>query len=168
MEILKKNFRRVLMLTGILIFALSISVFAVEADVARINSGDTFTTLKEAYEKAADEDTITLLCDTSGDGIVIKKSITIDFDGYTYTFAGSGVGSSGTETNGFQILKGNTVTLKNGKLDVAESHEENFAILIQNYANLNIVSMTLDGKNLDRTIIKKANGEIGSSLSYVL
>ena len=81
--------------------------------------------------------------------MVIDKDITIDFAGFTY-FLTEGVGSTGTKSNGFQILKGNTVTLKNGTLSVAASAADKFYILIQNYADLTVTDMILDGTNLDK------------------
>ena len=117
-----------------------------------------FKTLEEAVEAAQNKNVIVLLSDCDGAGIVIDKNITIDFNGFTYTFSDSAVGSTGTKTLGFQILKGNTVELKNGTLQVADSASDKYAMLIQNYANLKIRNMTLDGTNLDRS----------STVSYVV
>ena len=116
--------------------------------VAKI--GDTtYPTLAAAVEAAQDGATITILRNTIGAGVVINKSVTIDFAKNLYSFK-SGVGSATTETNGYQILAGNTVTLKNGALEVAQKFRKNFYILVQNYANLNVVDMKLDGANLDK------------------
>ena len=109
-----------------------------------------YLSLTAAYAAAKDNDTITLLVDASGAGIVIDKDITIDFAGKTYTFTTPAVGSKGTTTNGFQILKNNEVTLKNGTLKVAEEYKDDYYILVQNYANLKVINMTLDGTNLDK------------------
>ncbi len=115
--------------------------------------GETYyTTLAAAVDAATVENnTVTLLRDAEGKGVVINKDVTIDFGGHTYTF-NEGVGSTGTPSNGFQILKDNEVTLKNGTLQV--SSEENvaktFYTIIQNYANLTVEDMTLDGTYLDK------------------
>ena len=109
-----------------------------------------YNTLAEAVEAATGGQTITLLRDTEGAGVVIDKNVTIDFGGHTYTFTSPAVGSEGTQTQGFQILKGKTVTLMHGTLNVAETAGDDFAMLIQNYANLTISNMTLDGDHLDR------------------
>jgi len=77
--------------------------------------GVKYTTLAEAIEKANSGDTVTLMKDAAGSGVVINKNVTIDFDNHTYTFTTPAVGSNGTESNGFQILSGNTVTLQDGK-----------------------------------------------------
>lgn len=170
MRLKKKSFRRIFMLAGILIFVLSISVFAAETDVAQIENGVKFKTLKEAYENAASGDTITLLSSASGEGIVIDKNITIDFGGKTYTFTPVAVGSPGTQTIGFQIKKDNTVTLKNGTLKVAETEEARkaYAMMIQNYADLTITDMTLDGTNLDRKIFQNAENSAIEKFCYLL
>ena len=109
-----------------------------------------YGTLAEALNAVeSSDDVITILKDAEGPGLVINKNVTIDFSNYTYTFT-EGVGSTGTESNGFQIIAGNNVTLKNGGLNVAESAKENFYILVQNYADLTIEDMNLDGTNLDK------------------
>ena len=121
--------------------------------VALINySGNTigyFKTLEAAVNKASKYYKIKLLCDTEGNGIVIAKSISINFNGFTYTFSGNAVGSTGTETNGFQVLEGYIFNLSNGTLKVADSAAHKYAMLIQNYSTLNLTKMTLDGTNLD-------------------
>lgn len=138
------------------------SVIKVVAYVAESADGNKvpYTSLAEAVAAAQDGNIVTLAADAEGEGIVINKSITIDFDENTYT-VNEGVGSTGTPSNGFQILKGNTVTLKNGTLNVAEEAADKFYILVQNYANLTVKDMTLDGKYLDKW--SKTDGD-----SYVL
>ena len=109
-----------------------------------------FMTLADAVEAATEgNNTITLLKDSEGKGIVIDKDVTIDFADYAYTFVEQGVGDTPTKSNGFQIKKGNNVTLENGTLNVAEEWKEKFYILIQNYSNLTVENMELDGTNLD-------------------
>ena len=133
-----------------------------EDEVGRIivTVGDAgFDTLAEAIDYANGE-TITFVMDAKGPGVVINKNAVIDFNGKTYSFT-EGVGSTGTPSNGFQILKGNTVTLKNGTLNVDAEAADKFYILVQNYANLTVENMTLDGTNLDKW--SKTDGD-----SYVL
>ena len=123
------------------------------APVAQLGT-EKFMTLAEAVAVAQPNETIELINNAKGNGIVINKSLTIDFGGFTYTFVSPAVGSTGTQTLGFQILKDNTVTLQNGTLNVAETARTDFAMLIQNYADLTITDMTLNGDNLDRYTIK--------------
>ncbi|MBE6342722.1 MAG: T9SS type A sorting domain-containing protein [Lentimicrobiaceae bacterium] len=110
-----------------------------------------YGSLQDAYNAAEDGDVITITNNTQGPGLVIDKDVTIDFNGKTYSFT-EPVGSTGTESNGFQILAGNTVTLKNGGLNVAEEAADKFYILVQNYADLKVENMTLDGTYLDKWI----------------
>ena len=109
-----------------------------------------FETLAEALNAVeSSDDVITILKDTQGPGLVIDKDVTIDFNGKTYSFT-EGVGSGTLTSNGFQILQGNTVVLKNGTLNVNADDADEFYILVQNYANLTVKDMNLDGTNLDK------------------
>ena len=104
-----------------------------------------YETVQEAYENAQDGDTVTLLESVACGGLVIDKDITINFNRKTYTVTRC-VGSSGTETNGLQILKGNQVVLKNGTLEAGTVTEgKAVKTLVQNYANLTVEDMILDG-----------------------
>lgn len=136
------------------------SVIKVGAYVAESAEGTKvpYSSLAEAVAAAQDGNIVTLAADAVDEGIVINKSITIDFNGKTYSFT-EGVGSTGTESNGFQIKAGSTtspisavnnVVLKNGTLNVAEEAADKFYILVQNYANLTVENMDLDGTNLDK------------------
>ena len=112
--------------------------------IAEIN-GKKYPTLKDAIAAAQAGDTVELLSDASGDGVVVpnNSNLTIDFNGFTYNIDGTTVGSSGTETNGFQLLKGSNITFKDGTIT-----SEKAKILIQNYSNLTLENVTLDGSNL--------------------
>lgn len=72
------------------------------------------------------------------------KNIIVDFNGYTIQLGEPLVGSPGTVTQNFQLLKDSTVVLKNGTLKGASVAKR----LIQNYANLTLKDMTLDGRTL--------------------
>lgn len=119
--------------------------------------GDTqYYSLADAVAASNDGDIIEVLDDSVGRGIMVKasdgpKKVTIDFNGHTYTMGGPAVGSTGTESQAWHIEKGNTFILKDGTLDLLpeEQQEGNVGkMLFQNYCNLTLENMTLDGKNL--------------------
>ena len=70
-------------------------------------------------------------------------NIVIDLKGYTYTVTTPTVGSAGTETNGFQMLKGSNVTLKDGTISTKLSG----GILLQNYCNLTLDNVSVEAPN---------------------
>ncbi len=110
-------------------------------------NGTRYDTLQEAVDKAGEGDTIYLLESTAGPGVKVAsgKDFTIDFGGYKYTVNDETVGSTGTETNGFQILKGSNITMQNGTISAGKYAK----ILIQNYSNLELYNLTLDAKDSD-------------------
>lgn len=123
------------------------TALAGDNDAAKI--GDkTYETLEKAFADVPDgtPTTITLLRNASGNGIQVAgtKNITFDLGGFTYTIDGDAVGSSGTETNGFQLLKGATVKFQNGTITSTKAK-----ILIQNYCNLTLQNVLLDGTQLN-------------------
>ncbi len=135
-------------------------------------TGDTeYETLAEAIAAAKDGDTVTLLADCSGDGIMVDTNkyptgITIDFANYSYTVGGKLVGSTGTASNGFQLLAGNTITMKNGCIygDASVGGDDKTdwsgapAIMIQNYSNLTLDNMTVSGGKQTVYTISNNNG----------
>ena len=130
-----------------------------------------YATLEAAFAAAKSGNTITLLRDCSGNGIVVKdnrftgKGLTVDFAGHTYTVGGVLVGSATTGTNAFQLLPGNKITFKNGTIaGVAENTKPaedtpNWhgapAIVIQNYCDLTLKNMTVSGG--DETVYTMSN-----------
>ena len=124
-----------------------------------------YATLADAFAAAVDDDTITVLANSAGNGIKVTPAgkfatngLTVDFAGHTYTVDGETVGSTGTETNGFQLLKNNKVTFKNGTITSAKAK-----ILVQNYSDLTLEGMTLTLNNPDYTeayTLSNNNGNI--------
>ena len=130
-----------------------------------------YATLEAAFAAAKSGNTITLLRDCSGNGIVVGenrftgKGLTVDFAGHTYTVGGVLVGSATTGTNAFQLLQGNKITFKNGTIaGVAENTKPaedtpNWhgapAIVIQNYCDLTLKNMTVSGG--DETVYTMSN-----------
>ena len=127
----------------------------VTGDANLVIEGGTYTDLANAVKYAEGGAEIALLEDAEGAGIVIDKDITIDFDKHTYNIVGPAVGSAGTTTLGFQILSGNTVTLKDGTITESAPEQngegktnEAVKMLVQNYSNLTLEDMVLDGRGL--------------------
>ena len=95
--------------------------------------------------------------DAVGMAVSGGKNFIVDFAGHTYELNKPGAGSSGTETNGFQFLKGSTIVLKNGTITISEDNlvpvynAQNKAVnimrIIQNYSALTLLDMTIDGTN---------------------
>ena len=109
-----------------------------------------YGTLTDAITNAGENAVITLLDNLFEKGIFLgagTKQFTVDFAGHTFT-ATSLVGSTGTESQAFHLEKGNAVVLKNGAITVAEDQRANAAMLIQNYCNLTLDNMTLDGRGV--------------------
>ncbi len=119
---------------------LTVTAFAEDPDVASID-GTPYPSLQAAVNAANEGDVIKLLGNFTGDGVVVEsgKDITIDFGGHTYDIDKT-VGSAGTETNGMQLLQGSKVTLTNGTIT-----SKTAKILIQNYSELELNNITLDG-----------------------
>ena len=116
--------------------------FAVTKDGKTLN----YTTAVDAVASVGDGESavVTLLDNYDGGGVKVdgtEKDITFDLAGYSWIIGTPLVGSTGTETNAFQLLKGNEVTFKNGAVT-----SEKAKILIQNYSDL-----TLDGVELTLT-----------------
>ena len=145
--------------------------YGVVAGVAQIDS-KAYVTLADAVAAAQDGETVTLLSDCSGDGIAIKENtfpngLTIDFAGYSYTIGGKLVGSTGTASNGFHLLKGNTIVMRNGSIygDASVAGDDTTqwsgspAIMIQNYSNLTLDGMTVKGGKQTCYTLSNNNGD---------
>ncbi len=125
--------------------------------VAEID-GVRYESLAEAIAAAQPGETVKLLMNASGDGFVIDKPLILDLGGFTYTVSGAPVGSAGTETLGLQILASASgeavlpvalldapatgVVIMNGSIDTST---DACKMLVQNYANLTLTDVVLDG-----------------------
>ena len=75
-----------------------------------------------------------------GAGVVIEgQNVIIDLNGKTYNVINPTVGSPGTETNGFQMLKGSKVVFRNGSIASGVAK-----ILLQNYCDLTLEDVTIN------------------------
>ena len=112
-------------------------------------NGKRYATLKEAINDVKNGGTITLTSNVdnaAGISVPSGKNFTLDFNGKTYTLKDPGTGSTGTESNGFQLLKDSTITFKNGTIKVAPGNSS-IKRIIQNYANLTLENMQIYAAN---------------------
>lgn len=112
-------------------------------------NGKRYATLKEAINDVTDGGTIKLLSNVDnavGVSVPSGKNFTLDFNGKTYTLKDPGACSTGTESNGFQLLKDSTITFKNGTIKVAPGNSS-IKRIIQNYANLTLENMQIYAAN---------------------
>ena len=102
-----------------------------------------------------DEVTVTLLADvTNGTGLATFDTtktarVVIDFGNHTYTIVEPPVGSSGTAYQALHF-EAKAVTLKNGKIEMTDNETKltDYHMLLQNYCNLTIQNMTIDGTGI--------------------
>ena len=115
-----------------------------------------YATLSDAIAAVPDGGTVALTDDASGDGVAVNSgtNFTLDLGGHTYTVDGQTVGSPETETNGFQLLKDSTITIKNGAITSSKAK-----ILIQNYSNLTLEGVALSGGEATDYVLSNNNGE---------
>ena len=116
--------------------------------VAKVD--DTYYSTMEAAIKAVGSGGIIYVIkdipNATGISVPTGKDFTIDFGGHTYTLSGPGAGSTNTETNGFQLLKGSDITFKNGTIRIAKN-ANNIKRIIQNYADLTLEDMHIYAEN---------------------
>lgn len=101
-----------------------------------------------AIAAAKDGDTIKLLKDADCEAIDIANNtfstgLTIDLGGHKLNIIDPMVGSTGTKTNALRFGKGNKITLQNGEITTSVAKH-----LIQNYSDLTLKNIKLDGSNL--------------------
>lgn len=134
---------------------------AIEGETTVHRLGETGT-LQQAVNLVGEGKTATIYLghDLSGSGVIVPsgRNITFRFNNHTYTVTDNLVGSSGTETNGFQLLKGSNITFINANI-VAQN--ASMYILVQNYANLTLDHVNLDAGNSSVTyVLSNNNGNI--------
>lgn len=76
-----------------------------------------------------------------------NSTIILDLNGHTYT-PDQAVGSAGTVTQGFHFEKGWKVIIRNGTL---KAGQPGVKMLVQNYADLTLENVILDGRDLEGT-----------------
>ncbi len=117
--------------------------------VAAVEPGGTVTLLQNATGGGIGTYTDASKKDKFGREKIVAKSFTLDFAGYTYTVSERAVGSDGYESQGFHLEQGDgsvSVTLKNGTL---ASTGSDVKMLVQNYCDLTLDNMTLNGTGIE-------------------
>lgn len=141
----------------------------VSDDAVAMIDGTPYLTLQDAVDavEPGEKTTITLRKNASGDGVVVPSGSNIVFDlkTFTYDIDGTTVGSPNTQTNGFQLLGNSTITFKNGTITSSKAK-----ILIQNYSDLTLDHVKLDGTNLGATNYTLSNnfGEVKIADSTII
>lgn len=134
-----------------------------EADITALIGNKGYKSLAEAMVAVPTDNTQTMIELVGGENGVITapgvkvqsgQNVIINFNGLTYNVTDT-VGSSGTETNGFQLNKGSTVKMMNGTI-VSDTAK----ILLQKYNDLTLENMTLDMTESDsiKYVISNNNG----------
>ena len=140
---------------------------AMATDEAKLGV-DSYSTFVEALANAQDGESHTVLLSrdvTDGKGAILKSGsdVIIDFAGHKYTAVEVPVGSKGTETLMFQLFKDSNVTMKNGTISAISNEETGdlFKMMIQNYSNLTLDNMVVDGTgnpDLVQYVVSNNNG----------
>ena len=161
---MKKRFLSIMMALCLALSLLPATALAAEGDTTANDEGTNITADTTEYVAQVDDKqyetlnaavaavqkdgeqegkTITVLTnidDATGISVKSGSKFTIDFDEHEYILTGPGAGSPNTETNGFQLLKGSTITLKDGTIRIAENAND-IKRVIQNYADLTLENM---------------------------
>ena len=122
-----------------------------------------YETLQAAFNAAKETRdgslvSIRVLKDSSGNALEIKTiencNILIDFNNHSYNVDANAAGSTGTVSQAFHFEKNNAVTMKNGTLTATS---RNVKMLLQNYCNLTLDNMVLDGRDVFGTYVSSNN-----------
>lgn len=130
-------------------------------------NGKYYESLQDAVNEAKNGETITLRNEAATDGVVSGGGVvvpsgsnfTLDLNGLTYCVSKDMVGSAGSETNGFQLLKDSNITIKNGTLTKSIDYV-NGSMLIQNYSNLTLDNAKLIGTSNIKYVVSNNYGNV--------
>lgn len=156
---------RILSLLAVMIAAAVGFAPAAHAAEGDVMIGDSaYASVPEAVKAIVDKkepqgSTIKLTKDLTGPGVQVAggQEFTFDLDGHTYTVTDPTVGSTGTETNAFQLLMGSNLTFRHG---VITTESASGKILIQNYSNLKLEDVTLKGGPSTEYTLSNNNGNV--------
>lgn len=156
---------RILSLLAVMIAAAVGFAPAAHAAEGDVMIGDSaYASVPEAVKAIVDKkqpqgSTIKLTKDLTGPGVQVAggQEFTFDLGRHTYTVTDPMVGSTGTETNAFQLIAGSNLTFRNG---VITTESASGKILIQNYSNLKLEDVTLKGGPSTEYTLSNNNGNV--------
>ncbi len=159
---MKKQNKKIISVFAIIAIICSLFSNAFAAtDAVTLQIGDNKTNYDTVAEAVAavpkdNSNAVIILNDNfTGSGVKVNanQNITFDLNNFTWDITNT-VGSTGTETNGLQLLKGSTVKIQNGYIT-----SKTAKLLIQNYCNLTLDNVKLSGTdNLTQYIVSNNNG----------
>lgn len=156
---------RILSLLAVMIAAAVGFAPAAHAAEGDVMIGDSaYASVPEAVKAIVDKkepqgSTIKLMKNLTGPGVQVAggQEFTFDLGRHTYTVTDPMVGSTGTETNAFQLMMGSNLTFRNG---VITTESASGKILIQNYSNLKLEGVTLKGGPHTAYTLSNNNGNV--------
>ena len=156
---------RILSLLAVMIAAAVGFAPAAHAAEGDVMIGDNaYVSVPEAVKAIVDKkepqgSTIKLTKNLTGPGVQVAggQEFTFDLGRHTYTVTDPMVGSTGTETNAFQLMMGSNLTFRNG---VITTESASGKILIQNYSNLKLEGVTLKGGPHTAYTLSNNNGNV--------
>ena len=156
---------RILSLLAVMIAAAVGFAPAAHAAEGDVMIGDSaYASVPEAVKAIVDKkepqgSTIKLTKNLTGPGVQVAggQEFTFDLGGHTYTVTDPMVGSTGTETNAFQLMMGSNLTFRHG---VITTESASGKILIQNYSNLKLEGVTLKGGPHTAYTLSNNNGNV--------
>lgn len=156
---------RILSLLAVMIAAAVGFAPAAHAAESDVMIGDSaYASVPEAVKAIVDKkepqgSTIKLTKNLTGPGVQVAggQEFTFDLGGHTYTVTDHTVGSTGTETNAFQLMMGSNLTFRHG---VITTESASGKILIQNYSNLKLEGVTLKGGPHTAYTLSNNNGNV--------
>ena len=131
-----------------------------------------YETLVAAWDVAVnqtDKATVTLLKDEAGAGLKTvsgkNANVTLDLGGHTYIATTDPAGSSGTENQGMQLLKGNTFLIMNGTFKTVTGEDGEMKNGINVYCNAEFRDVKMDfsesnGTGVGYNGLQLANGVV--------
>lgn len=156
---------RILSLLAVMIAAAVGFAPAAHAAEGDVMIGDSaYASVPEAVKAIVDKkepqgSIIKLTKNLTGPGVQVAggQEFTFDLGGHTYTVTDHTVGSTGTETNAFQLMMGSNLTFRHG---VITTESASGKILIQNYSNLKLEGVTLKGGPHTAYTLSNNNGNV--------